>query len=88
MLDEGTFACILMVVDETSCYKLVTQLHAKILKYGRVMDCVLYNAMITAYLLCGSIDDSRKVFEKMGGIRDLVILNSLLAAYATLMHSH
>lgn len=82
MPDEGTFASILTLVDEASCYKLMTQLHAKILKCGPVMDCVVYNAVITAYSQCGSIDDSRKVFEEMGDARDLVTWNSLLAAYA------
>ncbi|ONK59442.1 uncharacterized protein A4U43_C08F6470 [Asparagus officinalis] len=83
MPDEGTFAGILTLVNETSCYKLMTQLHAKILKYGSVMSSIVYNAVITAYSQCGSIDDSRKVFEEMGGVRDLVTWNSMLAAFAS-----
>nr|XP_010925117.1 putative pentatricopeptide repeat-containing protein At3g25970 [Elaeis guineensis] len=83
MPDEATFASLLTFLDRAPYYQLMLQLHAKIIKYGRAIDAVVYNAAITAYSQCGSIADSRKVFDRMDDSKDLVTWNSMLAAYAS-----
>ncbi|PKU75927.1 putative pentatricopeptide repeat-containing protein At3g25970 [Dendrobium catenatum] len=80
--DESSFASLLPLLNDRSCYKVMVQVHAKIIKFGWVVDAIVYNAAITAYSECQSIIDSKKVFEDMVGIRDLVTWNSMLAAYA------
>ncbi|WOL15050.1 pentatricopeptide repeat-containing protein [Canna indica] len=83
MLEEATFASLLTLLDGIAHYGLMSQAHAKIIKYGRTADTIVYNAAITAYWQCGSLADSRKVFDKMDcRMKDLVTWNSMLAAYA------
>ncbi|KAG1367629.1 putative Katanin p60 ATPase-containing subunit A1 [Cocos nucifera] len=83
MPDEATFASLLTFLVRALYYQLMLQLHAKIIKYGRAIDAVVYNAAITAYSQCGSIADSRKVFDSLDDGKDLVTWNSMLAAYAS-----
>lgn len=83
MPDEATFASLLTIFDRAPYYHPMLRLHAKIIKYGRAIDAVVYNAAITAYSHCGSIADSRKVFDSMDDGKDLVTWNSMLAAYAS-----
>ncbi|XP_077236751.1 pentatricopeptide repeat (PPR) superfamily protein [Tasmannia lanceolata] len=81
--DEATFASILTLLDNPIYYKLTSQIHGKIIKHGRASDTIAYNATITAYSECGSIEDSEKAFSYMKDTRDLVTWNSMLAAYAS-----
>ncbi|CAL9187997.1 unnamed protein product [Musa hybrid cultivar] len=82
MLDEATFASLLTLLDGSADYGLMSQAHAKIVKCGRTADTIVYNAAITAYSQCGSVAESRKIFDKMDRVKDLVTWNSMLAAYA------
>ncbi|XP_008809278.3 putative pentatricopeptide repeat-containing protein At3g25970 [Phoenix dactylifera] len=82
MPDEATFAILLTFLDRAPFYQLMLQLHAKIVKYGRAIDAVVCNAAVTAYSQCGSIADSRKLFDSIDDNKDLVTWNSMLAAYA------
>ncbi|KAF8400461.1 hypothetical protein HHK36_013759 [Tetracentron sinense] len=84
--DDATFATILTLLNDPELYKLTMKVHAKIIKYGRASDTTACNATITAYSECGSIEDSRRVFDGVDGTRDLVTWNSMLAAYV--VHSH
>ncbi|RWW68751.1 hypothetical protein BHE74_00023697 [Ensete ventricosum] len=82
MLDEATFASLLTLLHGTADYGLMSQAHAKIVKCGRTADTIVCNAAITAYSQCGSVADSRKIFDRLDGVKDLVTWNSMLAAYA------
>ncbi|XP_026426396.1 putative pentatricopeptide repeat-containing protein At3g25970 [Papaver somniferum] len=79
--DDVTFSSLLTLLDDPKLYKVTMQIHAKMIKCGRLIDTAAHNATITSYSECGSIEDSRKVFEDEDGIRDLVTWNSMLAAY-------
>lgn len=83
-LDDGTFAPLLTLLDDPEFYKLTMQLHGTILKHGLAYGNTAYNATITAYSECGSIEDAKRVFDSAPGTRDLVTWNSVLAAY--IMH--
>lgn len=80
-LDDGTFVPLLTLLDEPEFYKLTMQLHGTIIKHGLAYDNAAYNATITAYSECGSIEDAKRVFNSAPGTRDLVTWNSMLAAY-------
>lgn len=54
-----------------------------VLKHG-LAHCIcntVYNATITAYSECGSIQDAKRVFDSYPFARDLVTWNAMLAAY-------
>ncbi|KAK3009025.1 hypothetical protein RJ639_013469 [Escallonia herrerae] len=57
------------------------QLHAMIIKHGWEVGNTVYNALITAYSECGSIEDATRVFDSAPSTRDLITWNSMLAAY-------
>ncbi|XBH60385.1 hypothetical protein VPH35_114993 [Triticum aestivum] len=80
--DEATFAALLTVVDESSCF-LIHQLHGKIVKYGSALGLIVLNAAITAYSQCGALANSRRIFDEIGDRRDLISWNAMLATYAS-----
>ncbi|KAI5670068.1 hypothetical protein M9H77_10432 [Catharanthus roseus] len=79
-LEDGTFAPVLTLLDDTKFYKLIKQLQAKIMKLGLDFHNTVLNAVITAYSECGSLEDARRVFDSAIGCRDLVSWNSMLGA--------
>lgn len=80
-VDDATFAPILTLLCEVDSYELARQIHGNIMKRGLEHEITLLNATITAYAECGSIGDSKKVFDNAEAYRDLVTWNSMLAAY-------
>ena len=54
------------------------------MKHGLELFNTVCNATVTAYSECGSLQDSKRVFDGAAACRDLVTWNSMLAAY--LMH--
>ncbi|KAK8958593.1 putative pentatricopeptide repeat-containing protein [Platanthera guangdongensis] len=80
--DEASFASVLPLINNRACSITLHQIHAKIVKFGWIVDSIVCNAAITAYSEIGSVADSQKVFDEMEAIRDLVSWNSMLAAYA------
>ncbi|MCL7038977.1 hypothetical protein MKW94_028851 [Papaver nudicaule] len=79
--DDVTFSSLLTLLDDPKFFKVTMQIHAKMIKCGRLIDTAARNATITSYSECGSLEDSRKVFDDEDGIRDLVTWNSMLGAY-------
>ncbi|GLT56897.1 hypothetical protein SLA2020_319170 [Shorea laevis] len=80
-LDDGTFAPLLTLLDDSVFHKSTMQVHGKILKGSLEFENTVCNALITSYSECGSIGDARKVFDNAVGVRDLVTWNSMVAAY-------
>lgn len=79
-LDDGTFSPLLTLFDDPKFYRLLSHVHAKVLKSGLDFRNTVLNAMITSYSECGSLDDARRVFDNAVGYRDLVSWNSMLGA--------
>lgn len=80
-LDDGTFSPLLTLLNEDKFYKLAMQVHAKVEKLGLGCEAKVFNALITAYSQCGSIESAESVFDGTISCRDLVTWNSMLAAY-------
>lgn len=82
-IDDGTFAPLLTLLDDAVFYRTAMQVHGKVLKRSLDFENTVCNALITSYSECGSLGDARKVFDTtvVGGARDLVSWNSMIAAY-------
>ncbi|KAJ7546312.1 hypothetical protein O6H91_08G035300 [Diphasiastrum complanatum] len=59
--------------------------HASIVQMGFESDVVLGTALINMYNKCGSVEEARRVFDKMPK-RDVVSWTSMIAAYADAGH--
>ncbi|XP_004229762.1 putative pentatricopeptide repeat-containing protein At3g25970 [Solanum lycopersicum] len=80
-LDDGTFSPLLTLLNENKFYKLTMQVHGKVEKLGLRCEVKVFNALITAYSQCGSIESAESVFDGTIRCRDSVTWNSMLAAY-------
>ncbi|XP_020214577.1 putative pentatricopeptide repeat-containing protein At3g25970 [Cajanus cajan] len=83
-IDDGTVSPLLTLLNDVEFYRLVMQLHCKIVKHGLEVFNNVCNATITAYSECCSLQDAERVFDGAFACRDLVTWNSMLGAY--LMH--
>lgn len=82
-LDVFTFASVLNAIAASKCLQFGKEVHAMIVKFGYDSRFIsVSNALIDAYSKCGSLDDARRVFEKMEE-RDLVSWTTMVTAYAT-----
>ncbi|KAK1437328.1 hypothetical protein QVD17_03119 [Tagetes erecta] len=79
-LDDGAFSPVLTLFDRPELYKLAIQVHCAIIKHGVYSDSSVFNAMISAYSGCGSIEDAKRVFDGAIGDWDIVSWNAMLAA--------
>ncbi|KAK9058537.1 hypothetical protein SSX86_023379 [Deinandra increscens subsp. villosa] len=79
-LDDGTFSPLLTLFDSPDLYKLTMQFHCTIIKHGVSSDNAVFNATISAYSGCESIEDAKRVFDGASGEWDIVSWNAILAA--------
>ncbi|KAK6932944.1 Pentatricopeptide repeat [Dillenia turbinata] len=80
--DLYTFCSICDAIAELRCLQFLRQIHGMVFKYGygsAVMD--LNNAIADAYSKCSSLEDVRKIFDRMKE-RDLVSWTTLVTAYS------
>ncbi|KAH9292829.1 hypothetical protein KI387_042004 [Taxus chinensis] len=57
------------------------EVHEDIIRSGFLSDVFVGNALVDMYAKCGSIEDGRRLFDKMT-IRDVVSWSSMIAGYA------
>ncbi|KAG7626603.1 Pentatricopeptide repeat [Arabidopsis thaliana x Arabidopsis arenosa] len=81
-MDDGTFAPLLTLLDDPMFCNLLKQVHAKVLKLGLQHEITIWNAMISSYADCGSVSDAKRVFDSLGGSKDLISWNSMIAGFS------
>ncbi|KAF8027653.1 hypothetical protein BT93_E0533 [Corymbia citriodora subsp. variegata] len=73
-------ASILDLVAYSNLQEVAAQIHALMIKFGLMFDDSMVSALITAYGKCNRVDQSKKIFAKLGRIKALH-LNSLLVTF-------
>lgn len=66
--DRFTFSCVISGCAELGCLSLGKELHSWVVKSGLSMDVCVGCSLVNMYAKCaadGSLDDSRKVFDRM-----------------------
>ncbi|KAL0304940.1 UNVERIFIED_CONTAM: Pentatricopeptide repeat-containing protein, chloroplastic [Sesamum angustifolium] len=79
--DNFTFPFVLKACSGLSAIKVGREVHDEVRKTGWEMDVFVGAALIDMYAKCGSVTESRRVFDKIVN-RDVVLWNSMLAAYS------
>eukprot|EP01018_Ginkgo_biloba_P033954 Gb_18015 [translate_table: standard] len=81
MPNEFTFVSVLKTCADSASLELCKQIPGHILKNGFESNISVANALVTLYTKCGSVDDARKVFDKMPQL-NLVSWTAMIAGYA------
>lgn len=79
--DSVAFLALLKACGTIGAIQQGKQLHVQICERGLDADVVMGNALVDMYAKCRSLEDARKVFDKMP-IRDVVTWTSLIAGYS------
>ncbi|MQM16558.1 hypothetical protein Taro_049516 [Colocasia esculenta] len=79
--DDVTFLTLLTTFSSTPLLRMGMTVHAHILKRGFLRENFISNALIDLYSQCGSIKDSREVFNEIVD-KDVVTWSLMLKAYA------
>ncbi|KAL0401003.1 UNVERIFIED_CONTAM: Pentatricopeptide repeat-containing protein, chloroplastic [Sesamum latifolium] len=79
--DNFTFPFVLKACSSLSAINVGREIHDEVRKTGWEMDVFVGAALIDMYAKCGSVTESRRVFDKIVN-RDVVLWNSILAAYS------
>ncbi|ESR60094.1 hypothetical protein CICLE_v10018065mg [Citrus x clementina] len=83
--NEFTLVSLLQACTELGSLKLGNWIHDFALKNGFVLGVYLGTALIDMYSKCGSLEDARKVFDKME-IKNLATWNSMITSLG--VHGH
>eukprot|EP01018_Ginkgo_biloba_P029996 Gb_33537 [translate_table: standard] len=78
--NQGTFASVLSACAGLAALDQGKQVHAHIIKSRFQADVVLRNVLVDMYAKCGSIEDSRQVFDETSH-RDIVLWTAMIAGY-------
>ncbi|MED6156255.1 hypothetical protein PIB30_012816 [Stylosanthes scabra] len=81
--DCKTLSSLLHVAADTRDVRLGMEGHAYCIKYNFDLDVVITSGIIDTYAKCGRIDHARRVFNAARK-KDIVVWNTMLAAYAEL----
>ncbi|KAL8139449.1 hypothetical protein V2J09_005470 [Rumex salicifolius] len=79
--DNFTFPFVLKACSALSAIKQGREIHEHVIRTGWEKDVFVGAALIDMYAKCGCVDSSREVFDKIL-TRDVVLWNSMLAAYS------
>eukprot|EP01018_Ginkgo_biloba_P028295 Gb_03034 [translate_table: standard] len=82
---RSTFASVLSACAGLAGLEQGKQVHVHIIKPGFEFDVFVGSALVDMYAKCGSINNARKVFDKMSE-RSLVSWNAMIVGYA--QHGH
>jgi pentatricopeptide repeat protein len=80
-VDPVTVASVLLACARLASQQQGKEIHDYICRSGFDQDGLVGNALVAMYFKCGSIDDARRVFNKMSQ-RDVVSWNAMVAGYA------
>eukprot|EP01018_Ginkgo_biloba_P024547 Gb_02194 [translate_table: standard] len=79
--NEFTLASVLAACADLATLQHGKRIHEDIIKGGFQSDVFVGSALIDMYTKCGSIENARKVFDKMSE-RDVVLWTAIIAGYA------
>ncbi|KAM7532277.1 hypothetical protein LguiB_035687 [Lonicera macranthoides] len=79
--DNFTFPFVLKACSALSAIEVGRDVHEHVIRTGWEVDVFVGAALIDMYAKCGCVGSSRQVFDKIL-VRDVVIWNSMLAAYS------
>eukprot|EP01018_Ginkgo_biloba_P025610 Gb_06572 [translate_table: standard] len=79
--NQFTFASVLKASASLAAMEQGRQIYAHIMKSGFEADVIVGNALVDMFAKCGSIEDARRVFNKMSE-HNLVSWNTILVGYA------
>ncbi|XP_057865697.2 putative pentatricopeptide repeat-containing protein At1g56570 [Cryptomeria japonica] len=79
--NQFTFASLLMACASLASFKGGTQIHAYTLKGSYRSDVSVGNSLVDMYAKCGSIVESRKVFDRMP-YQDVVSWTAMVVGYS------
>eukprot|EP01018_Ginkgo_biloba_P039683 Gb_40047 [translate_table: standard] len=79
--NEFTFATIVKACANLAALVQGKNVHEDIIRYGFDSNVVVGSALIDMYGKCGSTENARKVFDKMGE-RDAVLWTAMISGYA------
>ncbi|KAK1360172.1 Pentatricopeptide repeat-containing protein [Heracleum sosnowskyi] len=79
--DNFTYPFVLKACAALSDIKVGRDIHENAIRSGWETDFFVGAALIDMYAKCGYVDSSREVFDKIV-VRDVVLWNSMLAAYS------
>lgn len=80
-VDRFTCSSVLGLCANLSKQSLGRQLHARVIRAGITHCLSVSSALVTMYSKCGSIDDSRKVFDEIES-PDLITWTAMMDGYA------
>ncbi|KAL3516993.1 hypothetical protein ACH5RR_023895 [Cinchona calisaya] len=80
LVDKYSLSLVLKACSKMGLVKNGMQIHGLLRKCGFVSDLFLENCLISMYVRCGSIGNSRQVFDRMPR-RDSVSYNSMIDGY-------
>ncbi|CAN8253697.1 unnamed protein product [Cochlearia groenlandica] len=81
-MDDGTFAPVITLLADPMFYELLKQVHSKVLRLGLEQEITICNSMIGSYSDCGCVSDAKSVFDGLGGFKDLISWNSMIAGFS------
>ncbi|EFJ18871.1 hypothetical protein SELMODRAFT_111998 [Selaginella moellendorffii] len=80
--DEVTFASVLGSIARLGLLSRGRSVHCDVLACGFQSDVVVGTALLDMYSKCGSLIDAKRAFNDLGGSRNLVSWNAMIAAMA------
>lgn len=80
--DQFTFSSCLCACASIASLKHGKQIHSYILRTNFRPNTIVVSSLIDMYSKCGSLENSKLVFELMGCKQDVVLWNTLLSALA------
>ncbi|GMH19661.1 hypothetical protein Nepgr_021502 [Nepenthes gracilis] len=76
--NELTVASILKACSSLAALDQGKQVHARVIKYGFILEVTIGSALSTMYTKCGSVEDGNLVFRRMIA-RDIVSWNAMIS---------